>query len=107
MPLQGILNECRPSPPHQPGIWGRFDVACGSAEGSPDATIEGDSTEERILATIAYHSAVKLGDKLAHQDMEGLIKDWLTSRYPATYPHGRSICYRLDHNGIVRKLARH
>jgi DNA mismatch repair protein MutL len=72
-----------------------------------DATIEGDSREERILATIACHSAVKLGDKLSHQDMEGLIKDWLGSRYPATCPHGRSICYRLDHNGIARKLDRH
>ena len=85
MPLQGILNACRPSPPH-PVIWGRFKVACGNAEGSPDATIEADSREERILATIACHSAVKLGDKLSHQEMEVLIKDWLTSRYPATCP---------------------
>jgi DNA mismatch repair protein MutL len=50
---------------------------------------------------------VKLGDKLAHQEMDGLIKDWLTSRYPATCPNGRSICYRLDHNDIARKLDRH
>ena len=50
---------------------------------------------------------MKLGDKLAHQEMEGLIKDWLTSRYPATYPHGRSICYPLDHNDIARKHGRY
>jgi DNA mismatch repair ATPase MutL len=63
--------------------------------------------EQRILATIACHSAVKLGDKLSHPEMEALIKDWLTSRYPATCPHGRSICYRLDHKDIARKLDRH
>jgi DNA mismatch repair protein MutL len=67
----------------------------------------GMSREERILATIACHSAVKLGDRLAHAEMEALIKEWLTSRYPATCPHGRSICYRLDHKDIARKLDRH
>ena len=106
MPLQGILNACRPSPPH-PGIWGTIQGRCGSAEGSPDATIEADSRKERILATIACHSAVKLGDKLSHPEMEALIKEWLSSRYPATCPHGRSICYRLDHRDIARKLDRH
>ena len=65
------------------------------------------ATAGRILATIACHTAVKLGDKLAHQEMEALIKEWLTSRYPATCPHGRSICYRLDHKDIARKLDRH
>ena len=70
-------------------------------------TAPGMSREERIVATIACHSAVKLGDKLSHQEMEGLIKEWLSSRYPATCPHGRSICYRLDHKDIARKLNRH
>jgi DNA mismatch repair ATPase MutL len=53
------------------------------------------------------YSAIKLGDELSHQEMEALIQDWLTSRYPATCPHGRSICYRLDHKDIARKLDRH
>jgi DNA mismatch repair protein MutL len=70
-------------------------------------TSSGMSREERILATIACHSAVRLGDRLAHAEMEALIKEWLTSRYPATCPHGRSICYRLDHKDIARKLDRH
>ena len=70
-------------------------------------TSAGMSREQRILATIACHSAVKLGDKLSHGEMEALIKEWLTSRYPATCPHGRSICYRLDHKDIARKLDRH
>ncbi len=59
------------------------------------------------LATIACHSAVKLGDRLSHPEMEALIGEWLGSRYPATCPHGRSICYRLDHRDIARKLDRH
>ena len=70
-------------------------------------TAPGMSREERILATIACHSAVKLGDKLTHKEMEALIKEWLTSRYPATCPHGRSMCYRLEHKDIARKLDRH
>jgi DNA mismatch repair protein MutL len=70
-------------------------------------TAAGMSREQRILATIACHSAVKLGDKLSYQEMEALIKEWLSSRYPATCPHGPSICYRLDHKDIARKLDRH
>ena len=36
--------------------------------------------------------------------MKALIKDWLTSRYLGTCPHGRSICYRLEHKDTARKL---
>jgi DNA mismatch repair protein MutL len=70
-------------------------------------TAAGMSREQRILATIACHSAVKLGDKLSYEEMKALIKEWLTSRYPATCPHGRSICYRIDHKDIARRLDRH
>ena len=87
----------------------RGDVAGGFREAvsAMRGTAAGMGREERILATIACHSAVKLGDRLAHAEMEALIKEWLTSRYPATCPHGRSICYRLDHKDIARKLDRH
>ena len=87
----------------------RGDVARGFREAisAMRGTAPGMSREERILATIACHSAVKLGDKLSHKEMEALIKEWLTSRYPATCPHGRSICYRLEHKDIARKLDRH
>ena len=61
----------------------------------------------RNQAEVPSHSAVKLGDKLSHEEIEALIKDWLTSHYPATCPHGRSICYRLEHKDIARKLDRH
>jgi len=87
----------------QRDVAGAFRQAVSIMKG----TEAGMSREERILATIACHSAVKLGDKLSHQEMEALIKDWLSSRYPATCPHGRSICYRLDHKDIARKLDRH
>jgi DNA mismatch repair protein MutL len=87
----------------------RGDVAGGFREAvsAMRGTAPGMSREERILATIACHSAVKLGDKLSYEEMEALIKEWLTSRYPATCPHGRSICYRLEHKDIARKLDQH
>ncbi len=87
----------------------RGDVAGGFREAvsAMRGTAPGMSREQRILATIACHSAVKLGDKLSYEEMEALIKEWLTSRYPATCPHGRSICYRMEHRDIARKLDRH
>jgi DNA mismatch repair protein MutL len=87
----------------------RGDVAGGFREAvsAMRGTAPGMSREERILATIACHSAVKLGDKLSYEEMEALIREWLSSRYPATCPHGRSICYRIEHKDIARKLDRH
>jgi DNA mismatch repair protein MutL len=84
-------------------VAGAFRDAISAMKG----TAPGMSREERILATIACHSAVKLGDRLSHEEMKALIKEWLTSRYPATCPHGRSICYRIDHKDIARRLDRH
>ena len=83
-------------------VAGAFKEALAAAKG----TGPGRRREDHILATIACHSAVKLGDKLEKPEMEALIKDWLTSRLPATCPHGRSICYRIGVNEVARKLDR-
>ncbi|MDQ4043641.1 MAG: DNA mismatch repair endonuclease MutL [Actinomycetota bacterium] len=84
-------------------VAGAFKEALAAAKG----TGPGRRREDHILATIACHSAVKLGDKLSKEEMEALIKSWLTSRLPATCPHGRSICFRLGVNEVARKLDRH
>jgi DNA mismatch repair protein MutL len=71
------------------------------------STDPGHNREDQILATIACHSAVKMGDRLSQPEMEALIRSWLTSRLPATCPHGRSICFRVGLNEVARKLDRH
>jgi DNA mismatch repair protein MutL len=71
------------------------------------STDPGHHREDNILATIACHSAVKMGDRLSQPEMEALIRSWLTSRLPATCPHGRSICFRIGLNEVARKLDRH
>ncbi len=84
-------------------VAGAFKEALAAISG----TGTGHAREDRILATIACHSAVKMGDRLSQPEMEELIKDWLTSRLPATCPHGRSICYRIGLGEVARKLDRH
>jgi DNA mismatch repair protein MutL len=84
-------------------IAGAFKDALSAISG----TEPGHRREDHILATIACHSAVKMGDKLSRFEMEALIKSWLESRLPATCPHGRSICYRIGLNEVARKLDRH
>jgi DNA mismatch repair protein MutL len=84
-------------------IVGAFKDALAAVSG----TGPGHQREDRILATIACHSSVRMGDKLSQREMETLINDWLTSRLPATCPHGRSICFRLGMNEVARKLDRH
>jgi DNA mismatch repair protein MutL len=84
-------------------IAGAFKDALSAISG----TEPGHRREDHILATIACHSAVKMGDRLSQSEMEALVKSWLTSRLPATCPHGRSICYRIGLNEVARKLDRH
>jgi DNA mismatch repair protein MutL len=84
-------------------VVGAFKDALSAVAGSGP----GRRREDHILATIACHSAVKMGDRLSQPEMETLIRDWLTSRLPATCPHGRSICYRIGLSEIARKLDRH
>ncbi len=84
-------------------IAGAFKDALAAVSG----TEPGHRREDRILATIACHSAVKMGDRMSQPEMEALIESWLTSRLPATCPHGRSICYRIGLNEVARKLDRH
>jgi DNA mismatch repair protein MutL len=83
-------------------VAGAFKEALAAAKG----TGPGRRREDHILATIACHSAVKLGDKLSRPEMEALVKNWLDSRMPATCPHGRSICFRIGVNEVARKLDR-
>ncbi len=84
-------------------VAGAFKDALSAISGSEP----GRRREDHILATIACHSAVKMGDRLSQAEMEALVKSWLTSRLPATCPHGRSICYRISLNEVARKLDRH
>ena len=84
-------------------VAGAFKDALSAIKGSDP----GHNREDRILATIACHSAVKMGDKMSQPEMEKLIRDWLTCRLPATCPHGRSICYRIGLSEVARKLDRH
>ena len=84
-------------------IAGAFKDALSAIAG----TEPGHRREDNILATIACHSAVKMGDRLSQPEMEALIESWLTSRLPATCPHGRSICYRIGLTEVARKLDRH
>ena len=97
--INGVISTL----PQRGDVAGAFRDAISALKG----TAAGMSREQRILATIACHSAVKLGDPLSHEEMKALIKEWLTSRYPATCPHARSICYRIDHKDIARRLDRH
>ncbi|MBX6762843.1 MAG: DNA mismatch repair endonuclease MutL [Rubrobacteraceae bacterium] len=92
-----------------PSILAGKDIAgaLSDALAAISGTEPGHRREDRILATMACHAAVRLGDRLSQREMESLIEDWLTSRLPATCPHGRSICFRIGTREIARKLDRH
>jgi hypothetical protein len=54
------------------------------------------------------HHSPTIHARQAANEVEALTREWLSSRYPpTTCPHERSICYRIEHRDIARKLDRH
>jgi DNA mismatch repair protein MutL len=51
-------------------------------------------------------NAIKKGRKLSKEEMEGMIREWLTLENPHVCPHGRPIYYRIPFAEIMSKVDR-
>ncbi|MDX2085691.1 MAG: DNA mismatch repair endonuclease MutL [Candidatus Melainabacteria bacterium] len=63
-----------------------------------------DTTD--LIATLACHSAVRAGDVLTAQQMDGVVEDWLACRLPWTCPHGRPIAHTIRAEELHRFFHR-
>ena len=67
---------------------------------------EGQSRFDRVLATIACHSAVRAGDVLALDEMRALLRDLESCTQPQTCPHGRPTMMHLSASQLEREFGR-
>ncbi|MFH1647949.1 MAG: DNA mismatch repair endonuclease MutL [Chloroflexota bacterium] len=62
--------------------------------------------EERIVASIACHGAVKSGQTLSLDEMRALVRDLEKCASPHTCPHGRPTIIRLSSTQLEREFGR-
>lgn len=61
---------------------------------------------EKILISLACHSAIKAGDKLTQEAMESLISQLAQTQIPFTCPHGRPTTIKMTVNEIEKRFMR-
>jgi DNA mismatch repair protein MutL len=62
--------------------------------------------EERIVASIACHGAIKAGQALSDEEMRSLVRQLEETPNPHTCPHGRPTVIRLSAAQIKREFGR-
>jgi len=62
--------------------------------------------EEKIIASIACHGAVKSGQTLSDDEMRGLVRQLEQTPNPHTCPHGRPTVIRLPTAQLEREFGR-
>jgi DNA mismatch repair protein MutL len=62
--------------------------------------------EEKIIASIACHGAVKSGQALTDDEMRGLVRQLEQAANPHTCPHGRPTVIRLSTAQLEREFGR-
>jgi DNA mismatch repair protein MutL len=61
---------------------------------------------ERVMATVACHSAVRVGKRLDHQAARALLREMAAVSYHATCPHGRPVARKLARGQVERMFGR-
>ena len=62
--------------------------------------------EDRMVSSIACHSAVRAGKSLAHQEMANLLAQLESTSQPNTCPHGRPTMVHLSAAHLEREFGR-
>jgi DNA mismatch repair protein MutL len=62
--------------------------------------------EEKILASIACHGAIKSGQSLSDDEMRALVRQLEQCASPQTCPHGRPTVMRLSSGQLEREFGR-
>jgi DNA mismatch repair protein MutL len=62
--------------------------------------------EEKIVASIACHGAVRSGQALSDDEMRGLVRQLEQTANPPTCPHGRPTIIRLSTAQLEREFGR-
>ncbi len=94
-----------------PALAVRADVRAVVQQLAADLTDSGRSSllstiEQRVMATVACHSAVRVGKRLDRAAMTGLLAEAATVDFSASCPHGRPVAAALSRTSVERLFGR-
>ncbi len=72
------------------------------AEGQPGNT----AIMEKAITVMACHGAIRAGQRMSYQEMEGLIKELNDMAIPTNCPHGRPISRQLSYTELEKMFKR-
>ena len=75
------------------------EVSHGSIKSSADIV-------KGIAMSIACHSSVRAGKKLAHDEMTNLLSELEMTRIPGACPHGRPTMVHITFDNLERQFGR-
>jgi len=80
--------------------------ALASELGEHDRSRALEARGEAILATIACHSVVRVGQKLSEPEIRGLLAAMDSVDLNSNCPHGRPVARRISRGELERKFGR-
>jgi len=79
-------------------------IAVDLADGDRSRALE--ARTERVLATIACHSVVRVGQRLSEVEMRALLESMDSIELNASCPHGRPVARRMSRGELERRFGR-
>ena len=61
---------------------------------------------EDLAKALACKGSTRFGENLSREEMEGLLKEWVSSDFPEICPHGRPIVKRIRLADLLREFGR-
>ncbi len=69
-------------------------------------TVEKEDVLKRLISTLACRAALKAGDELTNQEIEGLLKEYFEIQTPYSCPHGRPAIVKISFYEVEKMFKR-
>jgi DNA mismatch repair protein MutL len=61
---------------------------------------------EDLAKALACKGSTRFGDSLSREEMEVLLREWVSCKFPEVCPHGRAIVKRIRLADLLREFGR-
>ncbi len=70
------------------------------------SAVEADKFVSRVLATVACHAAVRVGQSMDNRRAEALLREVASVEFHSSCPHGRPVARSLSRGELERMFGR-
>lgn len=80
--------------------------AVADAEAALLAALEALAGGEDLAKALACKGSTRFGESLSREEMEGLLREWVSCQFLEICPHGRPIVKRVGLADLLREFGR-